>query len=132
MGARTRSIVRTSRQGGFTLLEVMVVLALIALISSTIGVAVYRRWRDGQIRTTQVQVHEVAGRVAQFVIMKNRCPAADDLVNEHYLAGPLRDPWGTALTIRCPGEHEQDAADVVSAGPDQAAGTSDDIKSWER
>ena len=119
------------RRAGFTLLEVMIVLALIGLIASTIGVAVYHRWREGQISAARIQVRDVGGRVVQFMVAKNRCPTAEDMVSDHYVERAPKDPWGTLLSIRCPGDHQQDGADVVSYGPDRLADTKDDIKSWE-
>jgi general secretion pathway protein G len=109
----------------------MVVLALLGLIASTIGVAVWRNFQRGQIKTAQLQIRETGGQVAQFVVLKNKCPTSDDLVREHFARSSPIDPWGNPLVILCPGEHEHDPADVVSLGPDKKANTGDDIRSWE-
>jgi general secretion pathway protein G len=119
------------RRAGFTLLEVMIVLALIGLIASTMGVALYHRWRDGQISTGRIQVRDIGGRIEQFMVTKYRCPTVEDLISDHYVEREPKDPWGTPLSVRCPGEHQQAAADVVSYGPDRLPNTTDDIKSWE-
>jgi general secretion pathway protein G len=120
-----------AQERGFTLLEVMVVLVLIALIASTIGVAVWKKFIGGQVKAAQLQVREIVGDVEQFMIMKGKCPTVDDLVHEHLLKREPRDPWGGPIVIRCPGDHEHDPADVVSSGPDQKPDTNDDIRSWE-
>ena len=124
---------RTSRddEGGFTMLEIMIVLAIIGLIASSVGVAVFRNYRDGQRKTAQLQVREVLGGAAQFMINKSRCPTVDELVADQYLRRPPIDPWGVPIEIRCPGEHGADPADVISSGPDRQKDTADDIKSWE-
>jgi general secretion pathway protein G len=118
------------RGAGFTLLEIMIVLVIIAAIATTIGISVYRRWHDSQIKLAQIQVRETVGHVAHFLLMRNRCPTLDDLVAEHYIK-QAKDPWGTSLQLRCPSEHQPDVADIVSFGPDRASGTEDDIKSWQ-
>jgi hypothetical protein len=76
-------------------------------------------------------VRDVLGQVQQFLITKGKCPTVEDLVKEHPSRREPRDPWGNPVVIRCPGEHDQDAADVVSFGPDKKADTEDDIRSWE-
>jgi prepilin-type N-terminal cleavage/methylation domain-containing protein len=94
-----------AEQRGFTLLEIMIVLALIGLLMSAVGVAIWKRFRDGQIKAAQLQVRDVAGEVGHFMVMKGKCPTVQ--------------------------EHERDPADVVSYGPDKRADTADDIRSWE-
>jgi prepilin-type N-terminal cleavage/methylation domain-containing protein len=121
----------STEQRGFTLLEIMIVLALIGLLMSAVGVAVWKKFRDGQIKAAQLQVRDVAGEVGHFMVMKGKCPTVQDLVDEHLIRNEPHDPWGTAITIKCPGEHEHDPADVVSCGPDKRPDTADDIRSWE-
>jgi general secretion pathway protein G len=117
-------------QAGFTLLEIMIVLAIIGLITSAIGVAVYKKFRDAQVKTAHLQVMRLVGDASQYMIMRNKCPTAEDLVTEHYVTHLPRDPWGTPIVIRCPGEHEPDPIDATSWGPDKTADTADDLKSW--
>ena len=126
-----RTIRRRNARAGFTLIEILVVLAIIGLIAATIGAAVHKSWVDSRLKLAQIQVREVTHTVEQFVISREQCPTLDQLVNEGYLQRAAKDPWGTPLQLRCPGRHTRDAADVVSAGPDKELETADDIKSWE-
>jgi hypothetical protein len=52
-----------------------------------------------------------------------RCPDAAAL-------GVALDPWGHPLRITCTDQPADQIAGVVSAGPDGAAGTRDDVASW--
>ena len=117
---------------GMTLIEIMIVLALIALIASTIGVMVIHRYRDGQIMVAQSQVKKLSQDVQQFMIVRNRCPSIEDLIGEDFASEPPRDPWGNAISVRCPGQHDPAGVDVLSYGPDKAEGTEDDILSWKK
>ena len=73
----------------------------------------------------------MAHTVEQFMITRDGCPTLEQLVNEDYLRQLPKDPWGTPLVLRCPGQHRKDPADVSSVGADRVFGTDDDINSWE-
>jgi general secretion pathway protein G len=126
---RARYVPRRSEEG-MTLIEIMIVLALIALIATTLTLTVVHRYKEGQVRTAQIQIREVAGNVHTFMIARGQCPTMDELVAGHYVRAEPRDPWNNLVTIHCPGEHDPDGVDVVSYGPDKQQGTEDDIRSW--
>jgi general secretion pathway protein G len=118
---------------GFTLLEVMVVLAIIGLIAGGIGVTVFNQFKKGQVKIAKTTVGEISGAVQQYMMENNsECPKGmDDLVAKKNLKKVIKDPWGKEFLIKCPGSNDTDGADVSSSGPDKAEGTGDDIKSWE-
>jgi general secretion pathway protein G len=120
---------------GFTLLEIMVVLAIVALIFGGIGAAVFSKYKKAQVMGAKLRVKAVREANAQYMMdNSNNCPRGiDDLVAQKYLdKGNAKDPWGKDMLFRCPGTNDTDNADVVSAGPDKQEGTADDIKSWEQ
>ena len=118
---------------GFTLLEVMIVLALIGLIAGSIGVGVFKQYQKGQKNTAKISVKEIGDAVTQYMIENNNeCPKGmEDLVAKRNLKNIFKDPWGKDFIIKCPGTNDPDGADVISTGPDKQEGTPDDIKSWE-
>jgi general secretion pathway protein G len=118
---------------GFTLLEVMIVLALIGLIAGTIGVGVFKQYQKGQVKTAKITVKEISDSVTQYMIENNNeCPKGmDDLVAKRNYRKVVKDPWGKDFIIKCPGTNDPDGADVLSGGPDKQEGTPDDIKSWD-
>ena len=121
------------RQRGFTLLEIMVVLAIIGLIVGSVGVMVFNRFKKAQVSTAKTRVTQVANAVTQYMLdNSNNCPRSiEELVSQKYLQKGMKDPWGKDFILKCPGTNDTDGADVSSAGPDKAEGTADDIKSWE-
>jgi eukaryotic-like serine/threonine-protein kinase len=53
------------------------------------------------------------------------CPDADDL------GAPVNDPWGRPIAVTCTDQPANHTIGAISAGPDGAHGTSDDIASWQ-
>jgi general secretion pathway protein G len=115
---------------GFTLLEIMIVLALIGLIAAVVGSGVYQRFIAARIKTAKLQVRQVVGEVQQAMLDDPTCPTIDGLVAAQLMRKVPIDPWGTPLVLKCPGEHGKDPVDVISAGPDKKLDTPDDIVSW--
>jgi general secretion pathway protein G len=121
------------RQAGFTLLEIMIVLAIIAMIAGGVGVAVFSKFKKAQISTAKMRVKAARDAVTQYMIETPSCPKGiDELVSGKFLdKNNAKDPWGGAITLKCPGANDTEGADVSSPGPDKQDGTADDIKSWE-
>ena len=54
------------------------------------------------------------------------CPSAAEL------GEPVVDPWGKPLAITCTDQPANQIVGVISSGPDGAAGTVDDVGSWDQ
>jgi general secretion pathway protein G len=116
-----------------TMLEIMIVLALIGLVMSAVGVGVFAQFKKGQRKVAQAQANDVAAKIVQFMADNSECPKTlDDLVAQKYLPKKTKDPWNRDLIIRCPGTVNTDGVDVVSLGPDGQEGTADDVKAAEQ
>ena len=131
-----RAAARGARRpdGGMTMLEIMIVLAIIGLVTATIGVGVYANWKKANIKVARVAVNEIAQKTIQYMTdNNNECPKSlDDLVAQKYMPRKNKDPWNRDYILRCPGTINTDGVDVVSLGPDGQEGTADDIKAAEQ
>jgi general secretion pathway protein G len=56
-------------------------------------------------------------------------PGADRWLGPYVKKVP-RDGWGREFCYSCPGQHNPDAYDLWSAGPDGVSGTADDVTNW--
>jgi general secretion pathway protein G len=131
---RTAARGRRGRDRGMTMLEIMIVLAIIGLVTATVGVGVWANWKKANIKVARVAVNEIAQKTIQYMTdNSNECPKGlDDLVAQKYIPKKQKDPWNRDYILRCPGTINTDGVDVVSLGPDGQEGTADDIKAVEQ
>jgi len=124
-----RAVVRTRRPiRGVTLVEVLVVVALIALVAAGVAFAVVPRWVDGQKRVAATGARTIRSAVKSWWVDHDpaTCPDVDQLIGDGILDrdSPRTDPWGTPWRVEC-ASHD---ATIVSAGPDRKPDTPDDIR----
>jgi len=115
---------------GMTLIEIMIVLAIIGLVMGGVGIGVFNSLQRGKVKTARIAANKIAGAVQQFMIDNNNsCPRGlEDLVAQKFMMQKeLKDPWSRNYIARCPGQINTDSVDVISVGPDGQEGTADDI-----
>ena len=119
---------RRRRARGVTLVEVLIVVAIMALVAGGVGVAALKYWGDAQNKTTEANARAIRGAVKAWWIDHDRgeCPHIDALVSAGTLDrdSPRFDAWGESWRVECA---EGDVT-VLSAGPDRQSGTPDDIR----
>lgn len=130
---RSLSKFRRNLQRGMTLIEIMVVVAIIGMLMGTVGVYAFGRLKKAKVTDTKMVIKSVEQALVHYQTDNtDACPKSlNDLVSQKYLTKEPVDAWGQPLTFRCPGEKNRDGADIVSRGEDKQEGTADDIKSWE-
>jgi general secretion pathway protein G len=120
-----RSAIRTRHvRRGFTLLEVVVIVTIIAILGALIVPRLIGRidWSKQQVARSEVA--QIAQQVEMYMVDNgvSRLPADFDLMvltegNRPYLRPQdLIDPWGRPYMIFIPGNKNQDF-DIVSYGP---------------
>ncbi len=144
--SRTKTQKSTGRRG-FTLIEIMIVLAILAVIIGMVLPNLIQSQREASIRTARIAVKAVEAAAEMYAADHNgEFPAGgqglDVLMhnggNDPNWKGPYlkgtklpTDPWGQPIQYNSPGSHTSDGApDIWSNGPDKASGTADDINNW--
>lgn len=126
---RIKRLLRSaSRAGkrGVTLVEVLIVVAIMALIAGGVSFLVIPRYNEAKVKTATTTARNIRQVATQYVALNNaECPTVQVLIAERQLdsAGDTEDPWGQPYTISC----GEDDITVTSPGPDKQEGTEDDI-----
>lgn len=114
-----------------TLIEIMVVVAIISLVVGGVSVAAFNQLKKASIDTAYNDVETVASNIELYMAQKRgKCPKTlEDLKAAGVTNKVPKDPWGNAYEFTCPGKEL--AVDVMSAGPDSEMGTADDIANYK-
>lgn len=117
-----------AKKRGVTLVEVLIVLAIMALIAGSAVFLVFPQLAKARIDTAVLSAQTIrkAAELHQNIDGADGCPTVDDLVNSRKLEkGKTNDPWGSPYKISC-----QEGGDirVISAGKDKKEGTNDDVR----
>ncbi len=122
--------------GGFTLLELLVVVAIIGLLMGYVGPRYFSQIGKSEISVAKAQIDALEKALDQYRLDTGHYPATEPglaaLVkrpaNEPKWNGPYLkkevpfDPWGKAYIYKIPGEHGD--YDLISYGQDgQPGGT---------
>ena len=125
----TQSVVKGAARG-FTLLEIMVVIAIIGLLATAVSIGVMSSLKKAKVHTAKIQLNTIAQALNQYYLDQNDYPSSledltkgsDALLKEKQ----LKDPWGEEFVYSPTSRGEADFT-LCSKGPDKREGTEDDI-----
>ena len=134
-------------QKGFTLLEIIVVVTIIAILAAYIAPKVAGRAGDARISKTKSDIRVLESSMELYKLDNFNYPSSDQglnaLVNKpagsdlkHWRRGGYikklnKDPWGNEYQYQLPGVNGE--FDIYSLGADSAVGGTDeaaDIGNW--
>lgn len=130
-----RSFARAHR--GMTLLEIMIVLAILALVMALlVGPKVLNALKDSRVKTTKMKLHQYTDEAFPQWSANHPdkgCPDKLEDLNEYVNDKNPTDAWGHPLKMMCGASLPAGAKGlaVLSSGEDGKEGTEDDIKSWD-
>lgn len=137
---------RSHPEAGFTLVELLVVLAILVLLATYVGPRVIGYLGSSRTQAAKVQIESIASALELYRLDVGKYPSSEESLkalverpadapvwNGPYLrkqSVPL-DPWGRSYQYRAPGQHGE--FDVFTLGADnQQGGTGEnaDVTSW--
>jgi len=137
-----------SRVGGFTLIEIMVVVVILGILAATIIPQFIGTTHDAKVSAAKAHVAELESALERFYVHMDRYPTAEEglkvLVTPPaedvakkwrgpYVKQLRDDPWGNPYRYRIPGIRHATSFDLWSAGADGAdggEGEKADIGNW--
>ncbi|NVB36714.1 type II secretion system protein GspG [Pseudenhygromyxa sp. WMMC2535] len=129
---RKQAIRKAASRGtrGMTLIEILVVLAIIGLIMGGVAVVASNALGNAKVDTAKKDIVNLETSIEMYQIQRNDCPkSVEDLKAAGIIKKVTKDPWGQPYEIKCPGEHG--SVDITSGGKDKTIGTEDDVNSWD-
>jgi general secretion pathway protein G len=140
------------RHRGFTLMEMLVVLAILVLLAGMVLPRVLGSSKKANIQAAKVQIRSFKGALEQYSLHTNSFPATEQgltaLVQKPaesgseettttsgwdgpYLEEIPKDPWGKPYQYEYPPTRGKgEYPDIWSYGPDGQDNTEDDVVSW--
>lgn len=116
-----------NRQSGFTLIELMVVVIIIAALAGMVLPRVIPAADDAKGKIALGDMANISVAIKLYRLETGSYPATLDAVGKHLEKKPL-DPWGSAYRYRFVGEDNVPEFELWSVGADKLEGSSDDIK----
>ncbi|AJJ09399.1 type II secretion system protein G [Yersinia rohdei] len=133
------------KMGGFTLLEIMVIIIILGLLASlTIPSLMANKNRADQQKTLSdivaienaLDMYKLdngyypteAQGIDALIVKPIELPIPRSYPPNGYIRRLPRDPWNNTYQMTNPGRYEE--IDIFSAGPDREVGTDDDIGNW--
>ena len=137
-------------RGGFTLLELLVVLAIIATLAGVVAPGLFRNVGDAQRTAARTQIEMFALALESYRLDNGDYPTTEQGLQAlrtmpsgaepprnwrgPYLTKPVpQDPWGRSYEYRAPGRANPQSYDLYSLGKDGRPGGEQedaDVTSW--
>lgn len=118
---------------GMTLIEIMVVIAIIGILASAITFGVFTYLKKAKVDAAKAQLRKI-GNVLTIYAAEEDFPNALNVLTESTSLGPaplkdkdLKDPWKQELIYSYPSQRGDAEFDLCSSGPDKQQGTEDDV-----
>jgi len=131
--------------GGFTLVELLLVLVILATLAAIVVPKFAGRSEQARVTAAKSQIANFETSLEAFEVDNGYYPSSDDglvlLVeapddSEDWRGPYLRkgvptDPWGNDYIYTYPSEMNDTGYDIVCMGPDGRSGGDDDITNWD-
>lgn len=142
---RARRVAASS--AGFTLIEMLVVLAIMGLLVSLVAPRVLGILADSKVKTAHIQIESLKNALDLYFLDEGHYPTTSEGLgaltvrpvdestwNGPYLKGAAlpRDPWNNPYVYRSPGEDGR-PFEIISLGEHGRSGDANDnsaIRSW--
>lgn len=121
-------------EGGFTLIELILVTVIIAILAGMVTLTFSGTATETKIRAALGDIKSYETAIELYALNNNDQypPNLNTLATgkNSNLRDLKSDPWGNPWVYLLPGEYHKDSYDLFSMGPDGEQGTEDDVAPW--
>jgi general secretion pathway protein G len=117
------------RRSGFTLIELMVVVVIIAALAAMVVPKLVERADDAKENIARGDLSSLDLALKMYRLDTGSYPATAG--KGPYLERAPIDPWKRKYLYRYPGSRNPNGYDLSSAGKDGREGSEDDIGNWQ-
>jgi general secretion pathway protein G len=126
-------------QNGFTLIELMIVVIIIAALAAMVTPSLINRSEEAKDNIARGDLSSLETALKLFRLDTGAYPSSEQGLDVllattgkgPYLEKKPLDPWKKPYRYKCPGVQRTASFDVFSAGRDGKEGTGDDIGNWQ-
>lgn len=115
------------RQGGFTILEIVIVFILLAGIMAFVGPKIFEQMGRAKSQEARIRIQQLAGQVEMYKLevgklpenlgaLLKQPPGADRWNGPYVKEADLKDAWGNDYRYTVPGQGK--AYEILSLGAD--------------
>lgn len=138
---------RSSSSKGFTLLEIVIVLGIIAVIIGGSIVALDRLQGGAEIQRVESDFNNLKAAVLSYKMLAGNAPTTQQGLEALFTKptshpipkrwnsagnkGVPKDPWGVPYRYRNPGKKDTSDFEIYTFGKDQLENTDDDLSSQD-
>jgi general secretion pathway protein G len=129
-------------RGGFTLIELMIVVIIIAALAGMVVPRLVPRSAEAKRKIAAGDIANIDLALEMFYLDNGfypgdlnalmARPAGANNWKGPYLKTEPNDPWNRRYEYKFPGVHRSGGFDIHSAGPDGESGNKDDVTNWEK
>ena len=138
-------MIRDKQRKGFTLIEILLVMAILAILAAVVVPKFTKRSQQAKETAAKTDIANLEVALDSFEIDTGRYPTntegikaliqepintKDDWKGPYLKRGVPQDPWGNEYNYKQPGQYNKYGYDLSSSGPDGLSGNEDDIKNW--
>tara|TARA_B100000809_G_scaffold250883_1_gene283812 strand:+ start:372 stop:791 length:420 start_codon:yes stop_codon:yes gene_type:complete len=132
-------------RGGFTLIELMIVVIIIAALAGMVVPRLIGRSDEMKSRIVEGDLATLSTALKLFRLDNDRYPSSQEGLralltrpasaknwSEPYIEDEPLDPWDQPYQYRHPGTRNKNGCDIFSIGVDGETGSDDDVGNWKK